>query len=59
MHKENLFIFGSGWWCLDSITSKKFEFYEYKTDVKGILHVSSGNIDPCITPNSVIFRNIV
>ena len=30
MHISNLLIFGSRWFCLISISSEKFEFYEYK-----------------------------
>ena len=65
MHIQNLLIFESRWLhliILVSITSEKFEFYEYKMyqDIqKGILHISSGNCDSYVTPNSIVFRNIV
>ena len=57
MHIQNLLIFESRWLhliILVSITSEKFEFYEYKMyqDIqKGILHISSGNCDSYVTPN--------
>ena len=47
---------------LISITSEKFEFYKYKMhsgEQKVILHVARGIADSHITPNSMIFRNIV
>ena len=55
MHISYLLTFGSRWLCLISISSEKFEFCEYKMylDVEIVAPFTY------ISPNSIIFRNIV